>query len=332
MNLYRFWQFYFHLPVFVRLLLTVLITMLLFGTVIHLIEPEHFPSVFDGIWWAFVTGSTVGYGDYVPLSAMGKVLAIFLILAGGGVVTFYMATISAGTIKQEQELSKGRVEYKGKDHIIFVGWNERTKQLVDTIHKKDFDVQIVLIDQSLDNLAFQKHYIHFIRGNATEDEILKKANIDEAKYVVITSDPNKKERQADQTSILTTLAVKGNNPNVYIISEILTKEQITNAKRAGADSVIRSNDFMSTLFFQEIFRDEPVKPFDVLLEVLGNQQFHHILLPPEMKGYTFLECSDYYVSLEQILIGIMRDGELMLNPPFDTKLKDNDYLLVLTSL
>ncbi|MRH44774.1 potassium channel protein [Aquibacillus halophilus] len=320
------------MPTIFRLLATVSLTMLSFGIVIHFVEPKHFPTIFDGVWWAFVTGSTVGYGDYVPLSTVGRVVAILLILAGGGVVTFYMATISAGTIKHEQELSKGTITYKGSNHIIFVGWNERTKQLLEMLKERNTHEQIVLIDKTLNNLPFQKHFLHFVRGDATEDEILQKANISQAKYVVITSDPSKKERQADQSSILTTVATRGNNSDVYIITEILTKEQVTNATRAGANTVIRSNDFMSTLFFHEIFRDEPIKPFDILLKVLANQQFHQIDLKQQMIGNTFLECSDHYVAEEQILIGIIRKGELILNPPFDDKLQKNDTLIVLSRL
>ncbi|WP_226035856.1 potassium channel family protein [Aquibacillus saliphilus] len=332
MYLYRFWQFYFRMPTVLRLLVTVFFIMFFFGATIHIIEPKHFPTMFDGIWWAFVTGSTVGYGDYVPLSTVGRVIAILLILAGGGVLTFYMATISAGTIKHEQELSKGNINYKGKNHIIFIGWNERTKQLLEMLKKRNTHEQIVLIDKTLNNLPFQKHYLHFVHGDATEDEILQKANINQAKYVVITSDPSKKERQADQNSILTTVAIRGNNAEVYIITEVLTKEQTTNATRAGADTVIRSNEFMSTLFFHEIFRNEPIKPFDILLKVLANQQFHQISLKQEMIGKTFLQCSDYYLSYEQILIGIIREGELMLNPPFDDKLTAGDTLIVLSRL
>ncbi|MCT2535857.1 potassium channel family protein [Aquibacillus koreensis] len=332
MNLFKFWQFYFHLPVLVRLLLTVLLTMFLFGITIHLIEPNHFPHIFDGIWWAFVTGSTVGYGDYVPLSTLGKVIAILLILTGGGLVTFYMATISASTINHENELSKGSITFKGKNHIIFVGWNERTKQLVKMITERDIREQIVLIDKTLSNLPYSKNTVHYIRGDASEDEVLEKANIKEAKYAIITSDPSKQERQADQTTILTTVAMKGNNPDLYIVSEILTKEQVTNATRAGANTVIRSNDFMSTLFFHELFRDTPVKPFDVLLEVLSSQQFEQLLLPNEMVGKTFLECSDHYVAKDFLLIGMINEEELKLNPSFDIKLKSGDILVGLSKL
>ncbi|WP_077624991.1 potassium channel family protein [Sediminibacillus massiliensis] len=327
-----FLQVYFRMHIFFRLLLSVLLLMMMFGTIIHFMEPDHFPTVFDGVWWAFVTGSTVGYGDYVPLSTGGRVVAILLILAGGGLVTFYMATVSAGTLKHERDLSNGLVKYKGRDHIIFVGWNERTRQLLDMMLERDLRENVVLIDHTLKNLPYQKYQVHFIRGNATEDKTLEKANVKDAKFAVITADPSRNELQADQWNILTAIAMKGNNPDIFLITEILTKEQISNARRAGADSVIRSNDFMSTLFFHEIFREAPVKPFDLLLQVLANQQFNQFGLPEKLDGKTFLECADYYAVSEQLLIGIMRKGELMVNPPFHTPLKTGDTLIVFSSL
>ncbi|MDC3412393.1 potassium channel family protein [Aquibacillus sp. 3ASR75-11] len=332
MNYRALQQIYFRIPVVLRLLITVLALMALFGVLIHFLEPTNFPTIFDGIWWAFVTGSTVGYGDFVPLSVTGRLLAIFLILAGGGFVTFYMANLSARVVRYEQDLSSGDVTYKGNDHIVLIGWNERTRQLLDMIIERELDESVVLIDQSLQNLPLNKSPIHFVRGSASDDTILAKANIKEAKCAVITSDPSEKEQQADQSSILTTVALKGNNPDLFIITEILTKHQIQNAMRAGANTVIRSNDFMSTLFFHEIFRKDPVKPFNLLLDVFDEQQFKQFELPKEMNGKTFLECSDFYAQHEEILIAIIRNGELLINPPFHKKLETGDSLIVLASL
>ena len=40
------------------------------------LEPETFPTIFDGIWWAIITASTVGYGDYVPHSVLGRLTSL----------------------------------------------------------------------------------------------------------------------------------------------------------------------------------------------------------------------------------------------------------------
>src|SRR5699024_12179201 len=89
-----------------------------------------------------------------------------------------------------------------------------------------------------------------------EDAVLVQANIDKANSVLISSDIIENERKADIDTILTTIAVRGNNQDIPINAEILTISQVENAIRACADTVISSNDFMSTLFYYELFHQQ----------------------------------------------------------------------------
>ncbi|KGX86734.1 potassium channel family protein [Pontibacillus litoralis] len=332
MSLHTFFQWYFRTPIFLRLLLTVATFMVFFGIVIHWIEPEAFPTVFEGIWWAVITGSTVGYGDLVPETVTGKIVGILLIIAGGGLVTFYMATVSASTVKYEKDLAKGKIEYKGEQHIIFIGWNERTKQLVEMVQQFAPKEHVVLIDHTLRAIPYKQWPIHFIQGNGSEDDTLMKANIAKARAAIITSDPSMEERQADQSSILDTVAIRGLNPNIFIITEILTKEQIANAKRAGADTVIRSNDFMSTLFFHALYRKGQTDPFYTLVGQLSSQQYKQVEVPHHLVGETFLTCSLEFLKQEDLLLGLIKEGELHINPPTQTILTNADDLIVLSPL
>jgi voltage-gated potassium channel len=65
--------------------------------------------------------------------------------------------------------------------------------------------------------------------------------------VLITADQNKDELHADMNTVLTLLAIKGLNPDVHCVVEILTAEQLANAKRAGADEIIQSNVITSSV-------------------------------------------------------------------------------------
>lgn len=99
-----------------------------------------------------------------------------------------------------------------------------------------------------------RHYpVHFIHGDPSEDVVLVQAKIESADAVLISADITIDERKADINTILATIAVRGNNQDVPINAEILTISQVDNAIRAGADTVISSNDFMSTLFYHELF-------------------------------------------------------------------------------
>src|SRR5512139_3054477 len=58
------------------------VAVVVFGTVEHLVDPDTFPNVWLGMWWALQTVTTVGYGDVVPAQTAGKVIACFLLLGG----------------------------------------------------------------------------------------------------------------------------------------------------------------------------------------------------------------------------------------------------------
>lgn len=70
------------------------------GVLMRVTDPDAFPSVWRGLWWAAQTTSTVGYGDAVPTSAAGRTLAVLVMLAGLGFLTISTAAISSAFIEQ----------------------------------------------------------------------------------------------------------------------------------------------------------------------------------------------------------------------------------------
>ncbi len=248
----RLKSYYFQLPILLKIFAIGLTIFSIFGWLIHLLEPTVFPTVFDGIWWALVTGATVGYGDFVPHTLLGRLLAFGLILTGGGAITFYMAMVSASTIKYEKRRIAGKTDFNGSQHLVVIGWNERSRQLITRIHQAEPDLAIVLIDQTFSKLPAKYSYLHFIKGDPTIEPTISAANGQVATAAIITADPGKDERLADQASILTTIALRGCNPTLTITTEILTADQVINAKHAGATKIIETNKVLAELFQQEL--------------------------------------------------------------------------------
>ncbi len=239
-------------PTLLRLLLIVCIVICSFGGIIHYIEPENFPTYWEGIWWAVVTTSTVGFGDYAPKTMAGQVVGVLLIILGAGFVTTYFVSLAAIAVKSEERFLHGKLEYTNKDHTIVVGWNERSRVIIDALLERQSHPSIVLIDQTLQDHPMRNKDVHFIQGNASSDETLKKANIQYASSVMITADFLQNEFQTDMFSILTLLSVKGLNPKAFCIVEILTTDQLANAYRAGADRIIQTNSISSKVMLDQL--------------------------------------------------------------------------------
>jgi len=64
-----------------------------FGILYGLIEEQ--ASIFDGMWWALVTITTVGYGDFFPLTTAGRIVGALLMVVGIGFVATLTASVAA---------------------------------------------------------------------------------------------------------------------------------------------------------------------------------------------------------------------------------------------
>lgn len=316
-------------PLHYRITMIVLLIILVFGEIISLVEPAEFPTTFDGIWWAVVTISTVGFGDYVPQTYIGRGIAIIMIMAGASFVTAYFATISAAAIKRQHSYLEGDVSFTGTNHVVLIGWNEKANEMIESLHSVKPYKQIVLIDESLKMSPLIEN-VHFLRGNPSNDQTLLKANINEADAAIITADQHKNEHEADMYSILVLLTLKGINPNIYCVIEILTEMQSKNASRAGADEIIKSYKLTSHFMMSSYLAKNGLSQFYSELNPANGNLFKILPVTDNLVGKTFRDASHELLESESILIGIKRGEETKLNPPLSYVINVQDSLIVFT--
>jgi voltage-gated potassium channel len=318
-----------HLPLVFRTFIIALSSIALFGILIHFLEPNNFPTIFDGIWWAVITTSTVGYGDFFPHSVIGKISGILLIITSVGFLSSFFVALATTAATRQNDLFEGKAHFKGSDHFVIIGWNERSKEIIHTIISETTHVSIALIDETLSNNPLPHKSVHFIQGRPNLDEVLIKANIKTAKKVIITADQNKDEHQADMNTILTLLAVKGCNPQIESIVEILTYEQIANANRAGADEIIQTNMLTSFVMLQSITSQDMVTSFlDLLYQLTEKKLIYQQCELHEMeKDYTTV--GNRYMNEGKVLLGVKRGEATILNPPRPFLIEKNDQLIIL---
>jgi voltage-gated potassium channel Kch len=65
------------------------------GVLVTVVEHDTYPSIGTGLWWAAQTVTTVGYGDNVPTSLAGRLVAVFVMFMGIGFLTVVTAAITS---------------------------------------------------------------------------------------------------------------------------------------------------------------------------------------------------------------------------------------------
>ena len=72
------------------------------GLLMTVFDREEFPTVGSGLWWAAQTVTTIGYGDNVPTTVIGQLVAVLVMLLGIGFLTVITAAITSSFIARSR--------------------------------------------------------------------------------------------------------------------------------------------------------------------------------------------------------------------------------------
>jgi len=72
------------------------------GILMRWVEPDVFPTIGVGVWWAVVTFCTVGYGDVVPTSPLGRLVASLVMVFAITFITMVTALVTSALVTGEQ--------------------------------------------------------------------------------------------------------------------------------------------------------------------------------------------------------------------------------------
>src|SRR3954468_15221257 len=87
-----------------------LVAVMLLGIIERIADPDTYHSIWLAWWWAIETVTTVGFGDVVPQSAGGKVVAAFMMLGGLAFLSIVTATITSAFVARRQATATARGE------------------------------------------------------------------------------------------------------------------------------------------------------------------------------------------------------------------------------
>jgi len=107
------------------------VSVLVGGVLITLVDPEEFPDLGTGLWWALQTVTTVGYGDVTPEKTAGRLVGAVFLLEAISFVTIVTAVITSSFVeraRQQRIADSGTAEAAGIEQLT-AQLSEITKRL-----------------------------------------------------------------------------------------------------------------------------------------------------------------------------------------------------------
>ena len=216
-----------------RFAILIYIGTIVFGTVgLFLVEGMPF---FDAFYMTIITISTVGFSEIKPLSSLGRVVTIFIIVGGISMGAYTIGTLLRMFI--EGELSKifGRRKLEKnisamKGHFIICGFGRIGSIICRELSEDNISFIVIEEDPSKNAVLESEGYL-YINMDATSEEALSKAGIMNAKGIVTAV-------RSDANNVFITLTAKGLRPEIFILSRASDVKNEAKLIKAGASRVV----------------------------------------------------------------------------------------------
>lgn len=277
-----------------------------------------FSTFSNGLWWAIVTMTTVGYGDMAPVTGIGRMVAVIVMLSGVALVSVFTAAISSRVITNRIKEGRGLSKVNSKNHIAILGWNATGEDILQSITEAAIrdDRSVVLVNEHRPEEIettinkYQQIYIKFVYGDPTNEEILKRANVQFAfSAIIIPDDAASHSQRPDERTILATLSVKSLNPKIKVVAHIKDECNEPHLRKANADNIVVDSRYSGYLLSAYVTEPGIPEAIDVLLSIHKGTRIARHPVPDQFVGKTFKELSLHLMEYEDLIVlGFVRES------------------------
>ncbi|MFC1916365.1 potassium channel family protein [Chloroflexota bacterium] len=285
-------------------------------------------SFLDALYMTVITISTVGYAEVHALSTAGKIFNIVLIVSGVGIMLYTLTVLVQYFIEGRFRNILGRRRMKEKiaklkGHIILCGYGRVGQEVARVFKGEGTSFIIVELNDEVVNKAINDGYLCLL-GNATSDEVLNEAGIQQARGLVAAL-------SNDADNLYLTLSAKEIHPEILVVARASTEESEAKLRRAGADRVILPYRIGGRRIAMLMLRPLVVDFIDTTMHSYGRElvlEDIKVGLESPLAGITIKEGLDCCGAIA-ILAVKKKNGNLLPNPSTETLLELDDELVMI---
>jgi voltage-gated potassium channel len=221
----------------------------------------------DIAYMTVITLTTVGFGEVIDLSASpaGRLFTIFLILGGVGSILYLLSSLAAflsdGNIQRLTWVRAMKRKAESlNEHVIVCGGGTVGMRVIDELHATGRAFVLIELNEATVRELHERVGENFpaIIGDATEDERLREAGIDQAAGVISALGQ-------DNENLIVVVSARMLRPDIRIVTRCTNIDRADKLRRAGADSVVSPTTIGGMRLSSEMVRPSVVSFLDHML-------------------------------------------------------------------
>lgn len=283
-------------------------------------------SIGDALYMAIITATTTGFAEVRPLSPIGRIWTVAVIILGIGSIAYAGGTLVGVIVERYLHTRRGRMRRIGRlrNHIIVCGFGRMGQHVCDDLVAARKHIVVIESSEAMREALDAKGY-PFIIGDAGSDPVLREAGIDHAAGLVSVV-------STDADNVFITLTAKALRRDLTVVSRALSDESEPKLRHAGADRVIKPYEVVGRRIAQLVIRPSMVEFVDQIVRDSGREitlEEVPVRAQSRIAGKSLAEGA---IRKEwNIIVVAIRsaDGALHYNPGSNTTITPGDTLIVI---
>lgn len=297
-------------------------------------------SFWTGIWWGLVTLTTVGYGDYYPVSAIGKVIAIIFLLGSLGLLGVLIGNVTNEVTEYMEKKKLGHYGTNMKNHVLLIGWNDFARLVTDQIIKTKHPVAIVTNNKHdidlIQDLYEENENVFCLFADYHNVEALNKVNIKETATVFVNFDN-------DTEVLVYLLNLKQHFKKLQVVVSLNNSKLKNTFLEAGVTYVVSKSEIASKLVASFIFEPDVASLTEDMMSTATSgdeddfdmQQFEVTKDNPFINKNCFDTFMELRIKYDTILLAISKlennHWKVIKNPSKNVIIEKGDYLILMAN-
>ena len=270
------------------------------------------------LYWSIITMATVGYGDIVPHTSIGRIVAAFTSVFGIAAYSLLVAIVAEQFLSRMVKKTLGLAWLKNID-IVVIGDGEECAETIAELKRNMPGKKIAWITSQQPKITVD---VDYAIGSLIDSETLRRGGVEKSEYIVVC-------HKDDSQSIHIALLAKKLNPEARIIVLAHSSKTAEILEAAGVQYIVPTT-IMARVLASMVFEPNVA----VLVSDLTTAKGISDLIEVKTNKYVGLSFKEALLKAKEeeglLLVGIVRrDGKILVNPPLNYMIEKGEKLLAI---